>query len=386
MGHWPKVRLSECLQLINDTVPVQRDQEYPNFGIYSYARGLFRKRPIIGLESSATTLRRVRKGQFIYSRLFAFEGAYGIVGDEFDGFFVSNEYPTFICDEARLMPHYLLAYFSMKRVWEAVAKGSKGLGVRRQRVQPEEILANEIPLAPIHVQRSIVSRLETVVAKARAVVDRLDAIEADAERLLAIRFRESMARADWRAMGEVAPVVRRDVEIEPEQSYTELGVRSFYKGTFHRRTLPGSEFRWQKLFWVYRGDLIFSNIMAWEQAIAIAKPADHGCVGNHRMLTCLPSPDITTSDYLWYYFTTQEGFASIAAASPGTAARNKTLTSDSLMAIRVPVPLLSTQLSFNALQSKVAMMKAKHTSIRKDLDALLPTMLERVFHSERCSP
>ena len=81
MSQWPKVRLSECLQPTNDIVSVQRDQEYPNFGIYSYARGLFRKLPINGLASSANTLRRVRKGQFIYSRLFAFEGAYGIVGD-----------------------------------------------------------------------------------------------------------------------------------------------------------------------------------------------------------------------------------------------------------------------------------------------------------------
>jgi type I restriction enzyme S subunit len=140
MSQWPKVRLSDCLQLTNEIVTVQRDQEYPNFGIYSFGLGLFRKRPISGLASSALTLRRVRRRQFIYSRLFAFEGAYGIVGNEFDGCFVSNEYPTFDCDETRILPQYLVAYFSMPRVWEAVAKGSKGLGVRRQRVPPDAIL------------------------------------------------------------------------------------------------------------------------------------------------------------------------------------------------------------------------------------------------------
>ena len=44
------------------------------------------------------SLRRVKEGQFIYSRLFAFEGAYGMVTKEFDGAFVSQEYPTFKCD------------------------------------------------------------------------------------------------------------------------------------------------------------------------------------------------------------------------------------------------------------------------------------------------
>jgi type I restriction enzyme S subunit len=58
---------------------VREDETYPNFGIYSFGRGLFRKSPIKGISTSAPTLFRVHAGDFIYSRLFAFEGAYGIV-------------------------------------------------------------------------------------------------------------------------------------------------------------------------------------------------------------------------------------------------------------------------------------------------------------------
>ncbi len=61
------------------------------------------------------------------------------------------------------------------------------------------------------------------------------------------------------------------MEIDPDETYTELGVRSFYKGTFHRRTVNGAEFTWQKLFRIHQGDLVFSNLMAWEQAIAVAQ-------------------------------------------------------------------------------------------------------------------
>jgi tetratricopeptide (TPR) repeat protein len=70
----------------------------------------------------------------------------------------------------------------------------------------------------------------------------------DAEHLLALRFRDVIADASLRPMAEVAPLVRREVSIDPEQSYTELGVRSFYKGTFHRRTVLGSDFSWQDLY------------------------------------------------------------------------------------------------------------------------------------------
>ena len=62
--------------------------EYPNLGIYSFGRGLFAKPSISGATTSAPKLFRVRSGQFIYSRLFAFEGAFGVVPEHMDGWYV----------------------------------------------------------------------------------------------------------------------------------------------------------------------------------------------------------------------------------------------------------------------------------------------------------
>ena len=119
--------------------------------------------------------------------------------------------------------------------------------------------------------------------------------------------------------------------------------------------------------------------MAWEQAIAIAKPLDDGCVGNHRMLTCEANLDCVVPGFLWYYFTTSEGFEKVHAASPGTAARNRTITAPALMAIEVPVPSLEIQQTFDALQAKVDELKTKHAAIRAANAALVPAMLERLF-------
>lgn len=87
-------------------------------------------------------------------------------------------------------------------------------------------------------------------------------------------------------MGEIAPLIRRPVVIDPEETYTQIGVRSFYRGLFERRKVLGSDFDWQKLFWIEENDLVFSNLMAWEQAIGLADSKYAGAVGNHRMLTC----------------------------------------------------------------------------------------------------
>lgn len=382
MKAWPKVALGELLQDASEPVRVQQSADYPNFGIYSFGRGLFAKPLISGMQTSAGTLYRVRAGNFIYSRLFAFEGSYGLVDDAFDRHFTSNEYPSFSLDRSRLEPGFLKAYFQFPRVWQDIAMGSKGVGSRRIRVQPDKVLAHRIPLPPLAEQRTLVARLDALTEKTRQVEAHLGAVEHDAEHLLALRFRDVIADAPLRPMAEVAPLVRREVSIYPEKSYTELGVRSFYKGTFHRRTVPGSDFSWQDLYQVKTGDLVFSNIMAWEKAIAVTGTEDDGCVGNHRMLTCEARPDTALPGFLWFYFTTEEGFAKIYAASPGTAARNRTMTAPALMAIGVPVPPLAAQQTFDRLQADVAALKAKHAHIRQANAALIPATLERIFSTE----
>lgn len=167
---WRKIRLEKVLKLVDNSQTVQVDKSYPNLGIYSFGRGLFHKPPIDGALTSAKTLRKVRKGQFIYSRLFAFEGAYGMATEIFDGYFVSNEYPTFDCIASDIRVEFIMAYFKSPFIWQQVATGSKGLGNRRQRVQPEQVLAHEVWLPPLKWQDQI--------AELQSKVDELKKLQA----------------------------------------------------------------------------------------------------------------------------------------------------------------------------------------------------------------
>ena len=176
---WCNTSLGEVVTLVQDQQKVQTDAMYPNIGIFSYARGLFKKTDISGLQSSATYLNRVHTGQFIYSRLFAFEGAYGMVDEEFDGHLVSNEYPTFNCNPEKVLPEFLYAYFKNPTVWQDVSVGSKGLGDRRQRVQPQQILKYKIMVPPIEYQkgiRKLMSKVATLKQLQAETVIELDAM------------------------------------------------------------------------------------------------------------------------------------------------------------------------------------------------------------------
>lgn len=379
MKAWPKIALGELLQDASTPVRVRQDADYPNFGIYSFGRGLFAKPPISGMQTSAGTLYRVCADNFIYSRLFAFEGSYGVVDSVFDGHFTSNEYPSFSLDRSRLEPGFLKVYFQVPRVWQDIAMGSKGVGSRRIRVQPDKVLAHRIPLPPLPEQQTLVARLDALAEKTRQVEAHLDAVERDAEHLLALRFHDAIADAPMRTMAEVAPSIRRPVEIDIETRYREVGARSFGKGLFIKPDFDGAEATWQKPVWIRFGDLVLSNIKAWEGAIAIARDEHDGCIASHRYITCVPDPEQATAGFLAYFLLSEDGLEKVGLASPGTADRNRTLSLGNLGKIEVPMPSLAEQQTFDRLQAEVAALKAKHTAIRLANAALLPATLERVF-------
>ena len=156
---WRKLRLAEALSVNRDDCTVDTGSKYPNVGLLSFGRGVFEKAPIDGAATSAKMLYRIKAGQFIYSRLFAFEGAYGVVPDHLDGYYVSNEFPVFDVDPKVTDGRFLAAYFRSQAVWEQLGQASRGLGNRRQRVHPEAVLALEVWLPPLELQRLIVEQM-----------------------------------------------------------------------------------------------------------------------------------------------------------------------------------------------------------------------------------
>src|ERR1700733_771401 len=105
------VSLGDVITFAPAPQAVEPDKYYPIAGIYGFGRGMIRRAPTCGQEIAADQLFRIKSGQFIYSRLKSFEGAFAVVSDELDGYFVSNEFPTFDIHRDRLEPAFLGWYF-----------------------------------------------------------------------------------------------------------------------------------------------------------------------------------------------------------------------------------------------------------------------------------
>ncbi len=159
---WLRIQGRDVLEEVRDEHYVDPTKTYPNIGILSFGRGLFEKPPIEGANTSAKKLYRIASGQFVYSRLFAFEGAYAAVPSRFHEYFVSNEFPAFNVDRSRVLVEYLNAHFRSPATWLELAAESKGLGVRRQRIHPATILKYQLWVPPIEEQKRIVKQLKRI--------------------------------------------------------------------------------------------------------------------------------------------------------------------------------------------------------------------------------
>ncbi|GIC25396.1 restriction endonuclease subunit S [Vibrio cholerae] len=363
--------------------PVESGQVYRMLGMRSKIGGPFIRETKSGSEISAAKLNKVKAGDFIYSRLFAWQGSFGLVPEVMDGCYVSNEFPLYELDTSKVIPEYLVYWFGLPHVQKMVEADCSG-STPGTRNRFKEIFFErlDIELPSIEQQKSIVKSIQLLEQKRSAVIDLRSTVLADAQAMLSSAFHKIIEGAVYKPMSKVAPLERRKVEIDVNAEYLELGVRCFGNGTFHKPILDGMDVGTKKLYQMVPGDLVFSNVFAWEGAIAVVKKEDEGRVGSHRFITCLPKSGVVTADFLCFYFLTTEGLEKIQAASPGGAGRNRTLGLKKLENIEVPVPDYDKQLWFNQLQSYVEKIKQAQSENATELEALMPSILDKAFKGE----
>lgn len=378
---WGTISITDFLTKSDSLVTVEPDVQYKQITARLWGKGLTLRAEVPGSAIAAARQCRAKAGQFLVSRIDARHGAFGIVPEDLDGALVSNDFPCFDIDASRVLPHYFEWYSRTPEFVDLCRRASEG-STNRVRMKEEQFLKMSVPLPPLDEQRRIVEKLDRVAALVNERRSAIDAAERETQALLLKAFQHAVDGAPLRPMAEVAPLMRRPIEIDLNATYPELGVRSFGRGTFHKPSLPGAEVGNKKLFRICTGDLLFNIVFAWEGAVAVAQPADDGRVGSHRFLTCVPAPDTATVEFLRFYFSTAEGLQKLGEASPGGAGRNRTLGLKKLEILEVPVPPISRQHWFDRLQAKAQEARLIRAKTAQDIEALIPAMLHDIFGQE----
>ena len=273
---WKHVKIGDVVKPIDRWELVSSIEMYGLLGMRSKIGGPFLRETKSGGEISAKKLNRVAEGDFIYSRLFAWQGSFGLVPKSLSGSFVSNEFPIFEVDATKVDPMYLMYWFGLPSTQKRVEHDCYGSTPgTRNRFHESFFYELKIPLPSVQSQKKIAQKLE-MSSKAIQEVNAL--ASSTHEELNALMYSLHKAHCEPTPMlfGELVQLDELRISVEPDEAYPQLGIRSFGNGLFFKSAVKGAETSYKRFNKVYSGALIVSQPKGWEGAIAVAKGVNGG--------------------------------------------------------------------------------------------------------------
>jgi type I restriction enzyme S subunit len=365
---------------------------YRLLGVRLDGQGPFLRESVAGSETAATRLYRVEAGDFIYSRLFAWRGAFGVIEPDLDGCFVSSEFPTFRPDPAQLQVHFLRYWFRLPSTLAGVEEKCSGsTPLTRNRFKEEFFLGLEIPLPPLSEQRRIVARVEEIAAQIEEARRLREQAIQEVKLLLGVRAAGIFEAIEIRLPIEEVADVRGGIQKSPYRVPGANPVRYLTVAHVQRdRVLTGDPRyfevtqeeleRWRLL----TGDvLIIEGNGSAEQIgrTALFRGEIADCVHQNHVIRIRPQTGLS-SEFLNCFLNSPAGRDAVQAQSRTTSGL-RTLSVGRIKQIRVPIPSPSDQCriiaELDALQSEVDHLKALQAETASELDALLPAILDRAF-------
>ena len=171
---WQLLSVREFATQLDNKERVKPEAEYQMAGVKWYGEGVFHRETVMGKEQSAKNLYPLKSGAIIYNRLFAWKESFAVVPNEFQGFYVSNEFPQFEIDEIIALPDYIYLVFNTERVIKAVNAASVGsAAISRNRFKESDFLGFKIPLPPLPVQRKIIDHWKVAQRQCAAAEEAL---------------------------------------------------------------------------------------------------------------------------------------------------------------------------------------------------------------------
>lgn len=381
---WPMVALGEVVRLDLDTITVDPTESYETVGVYSFGRGLFDRRPVLGSESSYKKFNRLGAEHFVLSLLFGWEGALSYVAERFVGKYVSPYFPTFRCDPKRLDVKYLDWFTKRSSVWEALKAQSSGLGDRRRTLKPDHLLNISIPLLPLNEQQRIVAKLDRVAGLVGEAMSLQTSVENDWKALLVnMAHRPDLSAAEKKDLGwrevklkEILTEAAEPYDVDPETSYPNLGIYSFARGAFAKPSIDGASTSAKTLYRVRKSQFIYSRLFAFEGAYTIVPTELDGRFVSNEF----PSFDIdaqaATPEFLAAFFMNPHVWTGLQAGSLGLGSRRQRVNQKHLVEHTIWLPPLAWQHRIGDVFGK---FRSDIETEGLDIDALMPAVLHVVF-------
>jgi type I restriction enzyme S subunit len=150
--NWEIRELGKVMSIPKKIKPIYIDKN-KLLTVKLHLKGISKNESTETLSFGATNYFIRRSGQFIYGKQNLFNGAFGLISDEFDGFLSSGDVPALDINAEKLNGNFLVSYFSRESFYKKLEDIASGSGSKR--IHEATLLNLEISIPTLEEQNKI---------------------------------------------------------------------------------------------------------------------------------------------------------------------------------------------------------------------------------------
>lgn len=386
---WPKVRFGDFLKPNLRPYMLGPEEDANLVGMRLYGAGPFHRELKPAMQIAKKSHFMIRAGDVIYNKLFAWKGTFGVISRDLDGMFVSDKFPTYELDRRKIEEGYLRWFFRCPPLWDQAREMSTGsAALSKLTLNPPKFLLLEIPLPPLAEQRQIVARIEELAAHIHEACALRQQAAEEAERFVLSALlhldqgpkweRKRISDSSEMSTGTTPPSERNDYYGGPLQWYTPGDLNNQRQLRRSSRTLSEAAVREGKARLFSPGTVLLVAIGGSLGKVGLSHErcsANQQITGIKFNATILPE-----FGFLWMQRLSKD----LMNAAPH--ATLPIINQARIGQFEIVVPPLTEQrrivVYLDGLQAKVDALKKLQSETAAELDALLPSILDRAFNGQ----
>ncbi len=377
--------------------------EYRILGVTNRGAGVAIKRAVRGSDLTMREYQRASANQLMWCKVDTKNGAFGITTEEHVDCLASPNMCLADIDRTIIDPRLLQFFFQLPAVIDGITAASLGT-TNRQYLKPQEFLDSvRLRLPPLMEQQRMVAWIEELAAQIQEARTLRQQAADEAASVLQSRTTEIISRQMgshcWKpaTLPDFVASNRNAIKRGPFGSHLrkEFFVPNGYKVYEQKHAIHGdfeagnyyideAKFLEMKAFEVRPGDLIISCSGTIGKVAIVPDNAKPGII-NQALLKITLDRSKMNQQFFKTVFESEYVAREIEKISPGSAMKNIGSVKI-LRRINFPLPTPTDQQDFlfelDALRTEMDALKRLQAETASELDALLPSILDKAFKGE----
>jgi type I restriction enzyme S subunit len=390
-----RIRLGDFLEQVIRAERVECSLRYRMLGVRLDGHGAYLREELVGTELAASRVYRVCAGDFIFSRLFAWRGAFAVVTQEHDGCYVSSEFPTFVSHAGMVDLDYLRYWFRQPEVLARVLSDCAGsTPLTRNRYKERRFLSLTIALPIMKRQRDVVSVFTRSERNVNAALQLRSDLAAETSALLASARLKAVYSSTGSAttLGEICSEIVDNLHSNPR--YSDVGVPCVRSsdvgfGTLDlrtARTTDENEYRRRTIRGVPRlFDIVLVREGGGTGKCALVEEGQRFSLGQRVMMLRPDTSKVVPRFLLHQLLSPAIQNDQIQRHTKGSAAPHLNISALRKFPIKLPSIEEQTRIvaSLDAVWAKIDHVAQLQQSVAVELRAVLPALVYYAFADNR---